>query len=454
MSDFLDKSTEIILRAFFDVLRIFLIATVLIRSFYYEFELNYMFQFSLIVVGVSYIVSYLYVRIGEEEINRKVLPITGIIVSISASKLSAGFIYDSLAINFILFFYYTIIWIKGMNFIIRNDTYEIYFKRFIFSICAIFFVMMTIGLGNLRWFMNNLETYFIGYFLISILYLTRLNLLNVYSNTRVNMINKKRNLMKFNIFSSTGVLVLFFLIFNNTLKIKYFNIAFEIFWNILVKILYPFVYIFYKIAIFLRKRTAKFNLEENDLLKINDGNGNKGVFESLKQIAPERFITIINAIFKWGFILIITGIVIYIMWKLTKEILVRLKETSDNANEEKDYIYNKEDIKKNLTKSIKKVYNTISNIFSKEESKEKLSKVRIVYIQVVNNLINKGYKYKTFFTPNEYLMKFNKDKITYNNLSTLTKYYNKDRYGNKDAFTKEEIERLNEIEKNMDKDKN
>lgn len=436
MINFIDNITDFVLKAFFEIHRIFLIGILLLVFMFGEFEINNIYYCSLIIILLSYILSNIILKKSNKESKMNILLlILGIIIN--AIMLTFLFYYHSidLKIFIFIFIYFLLIWLKGIHIVIANDDLETYISKFIISIIIIMFIGLILSLNYFDWIKTNLLNYLLSYFFISLILIARINLYSAYSGNIKNTINKKKNILIFSVLTN-------FIIVITSLFSFQFKVYLENIFKYILKLLYDLLYSvaiildnkfhsivkrlmnkFFEILYAILNKFAKKDFETETF----------EIFEVDNTYTYNPFIENTIIILKWVIPFLIIVFLLYNIYKITKKTL-KNKINDDGEDEIKNFVLTKEDILNNLKNPFNKLSKNISKLFNKDKS---LHIIRQIYIDIIIILNKKGYELKKSFTPNEYIETI--EETTYKKeLISLTKYYNIIRYSNK-KITNEEI---------------
>lgn len=416
-----DKIIGLLTKSLYLTLRIFLIFIIPLNILFLNLFKNYNSDRLLIVSLLLYLISLIITKkiLYKEKDKQKntklflfISLITAAALSIILFKNMPIYIYAVGIIYFVYLLYDSV----------KNSTQkENLDKEINTTIKTIILAIILIGLGRI--FSDNstigLNRYLILYFLISLVYLCRINIKSEYESIYHDTLNKSKNMALFNIIS---ILLITFLYISRDITyviisgFKYLvNIVLHAIGFIITKIvnliLYVFVFIINKTPLFAKQITNKeMNIseaEESTELVLESSSSSNIIETILKVILIILFVIIIIKVLK-------------IIYKKIIGYLIEHSETEDT--EEKEFVYEN----KYILESIK---NKIQQIISKYKNKEELYYIRKIYKNCVNKLIAKGYIFKKYYTPNEYIRKIPLEEINELEFRDITKVYNDYRYG-------------------------
>jgi len=346
----------------------------------------------------------------------------------------------NMTLKVFLFLFYLIIWRKGTTLLIDDFDLQILRKTLLLNIVlVIILAMLSFALGSFHWYSNLIKVYLPAYMIISIIFLARTNLTTAYNEKNKNVINKSKNIQRFNIISTLIVIVLiiaiatdFFGVGSSNLITKGIENIYNILERFLTLILYPVVWVISKV-IEMIMGNSKSNYQD-----ISSGM-EEASKRQLERDLPDLSESHINEILlnviegaKWFILGIIILAIIYFIYKNMREIYISNKVEESDEGEEKSFVINKGDIIKGIRKPFKFMKNGISKIVGKKGQNFKdLHAIRRIYFQVIIKLDKDGYKFPKHLTPNEYLIELEKKSFHQPGLDILTEYYNEVRYGKK-----------------------
>lgn len=448
ISGFLVKSISEIMRY------VLVMITILGFLFFNDLKtlnINFVLFFGIVNYGLSYIMAdYLKKRSHQNSYMKIIFPIIGI----GACIVSVLYLQDIQIPTFKLavMVVYILLWKKGMDSNINDDDIQTIRKVMLFSLIIIsivvFFAMFVTAFTVTGWYLNMFKIYVPVYLIVTLLYMDRVSRTNAYSRYYTNTINKEKNINRFNIISTSIVVLCLLTIFVGEYSIV-LKSGFNVINKVLEIILYPVALLGAKLSSFMEKLFAR-RIEDIDFKGNNiSDEAKKEIAEKWLSIGPDKYgnqiVQIIN-IFKWILFAIFVGVVGYLLYKNFRELFYTEKE-NEVEGEEKDFVL---PTAKSLSK-LKKSFSNLGDRFRRHSNNIKgLPTIRRIYIQMVEKLKDKGYEYKKNYTPNEYLSNIDKEE-TYRQkgFDIITEYYNKLRYGNKE-LDENEIKNALEIKEQMD----
>lgn len=447
MINFIDSITDFVLKAFFEIYRVFLIIIVSLVLMFGEFETNNIIYCSFIIILLSYVLSNIILRKSNKESKlHRLLIIAGIIIN--AIILIFLFDYLSIYLKISIFTYFLLIWLQGIKIAINNNNNntESYILKFIISIVIIICLGSIVCLTNIDFIKTFLQNHLFSYFFIALILIARISLYSAYSGNRKITINKKKNTLIFSII--TNFLIVTISLFSFYSK-SYLKSIFKYLSRLLLNLIQLFITLLYNIWNFLVEMFIKEpqNLE-NERVK------NESLISNLMEIIKDWestgnpfFINILNILKRVLIFLIISLIIIFLLYNIYKisRHIFKNKTNDGEEDEIKDFVLSKKDILNNLKNPFNKLSKNISKLFNKDKS---LHIIRQIYIDIIIMFYKKGYEFKKSFTPNEYIETIEKN--AYKELISLTKYYNIIRYSNKN-ITDEEISNAIKIKNEIKK---
>lgn len=255
-----------------------------------------------------------------------------------------------------------------------------------------------------------------AYFLLSIIFLVRLNLAHAYEVTNMDFGGKNLNMTLINSFSILFAVIAAFLR-NDIIGLtkKYGKLIFDvlvIMLELLINIFYfMFSWLFELVELILEFIKSLIHYNSTAM----DGAGANGNFEyESSQTESLVFMKEILVVLIWL-------IMLYVVFLILRKVYRMLKESRASSSidlEEKEFIFNKNELLNNALRRFK-------NIFTRELP----SGIRLSYLKTVNLLIKKGYSIKRSTTPIEFETYISgEDKAAYG-FTELTKAYIITRYG-------------------------
>jgi len=442
MVNLINDISNFIVKSLFEAHRVFLIATILCIGLFSTNEINnislsLLFLFTFLVLIVSYIITGITFKNSDGETNyRKLSSILGLIISF----ILVLFIRNtSVTFKAFYFFYFVILWINGIK--IYFDSYDSssYTQKFIISIVVILITSITISITHWDWISENLSRYFLPYLFIWLILMSRMNLHEAYSSNEKNSIDKSKNTLKFNIL--TLILIAFISLPSFLFKFNPKNLISLIskgFYYILLGFGYIFTMLYNLIGKFTHSEERYTEFQKK--LTENLGEETQQELDFLSE--PYRAANITVEVLKWIFIIAFAILLTVYIYNLLKDSFKSNKE-SNKGDEIKDFILTKEDLLNSIKSPFSNLYKNISNIFKREHDDNKLPTIRKLYCDSLIFFSNKGYEFKKYFTPNEYLDSISEEKYKDNSFDKLTNYYNKARYGGKVISSEEENDAIN-----------
>lgn len=421
-----NKAVDMLLRAYFESIRFFIIIVTIVGLYYGEFPVEGIFIFTLTIFIISHIVSITSSKLSKTKLNFLKISLLGIITSLIAVYFSLP--NESVYFKSCFFIYFFILWKKGMNFLINEEDLVMYRNKFILSLIIILILtLITFGLGASDWYFNILSKYLISYIAISIIFLARTSLIEAYNKKYSNSINKNRNILVFTVLSTAIVLLIVLLTstdFFGLGEVWVVDYISNLIVNLLSIIIYPIILLLSNIVIKFRE----YILTKNPVTI-----SPKGDLAIMQQFYTEEYKDSIAIkaieILKWVIILVLFALILYYIYKAFKELYFEVQD-EEKEWEDREFILSVNDIKKGVKNQMVNLISKIKRVFKKTNGFNELPIIRRVYLETILKLSKRGFIFKNYFTPNEYLSQITDKKYIDAGLDILTDYYNEARYSN------------------------
>lgn len=379
--------------------------------------------------------------------NKFVIGLASVVISFLSATITSG---EKIAIHVVIYFImYLFVWYKSITSITEkkdlSSARNSFVAKIVFIICMIIFLNI---FAEDSITLQKLKMFFIIYVGVALSYFATINLENAYNRKYTNSLNKMENIKIINMI--TTIIILIILLFTVTGffgiwdKVMSSNIVMTI-GNTLLKIieiiLYPIVLIIMKIA---EKIYRRGNFSELDGLNTTEGiEGTEDFIREDLSPAAEAVLTTLFNIIKWTILILIIYLIIR---QIIKAINRKALISNEEDDEEKEFILTPKDIRNKIKKSLNNIVINVKRIFSKPNSE--LPIIRRIYLETILILEEKGFKFSSYFTPNEYLSTLEDSKFKNANITYLTETYNDCRYGNKEP-TEENIDNCIKIKKDI-----
>lgn len=430
MINTINNISGFLLKALSETLR-YTILTVTILAYLSASHLDSVSFSGILLIGVgNYMLSYIISSsIASKSNEKSKLKYIFPVLTLIACLISVLYLMNlrTTNIKIAVLITYMFLWKRGMDSKIEDEDIRtvkgtVFLSVIIIGAIALFMIVMPVT----GWYVKVFKVYVPIYFVVTILYLARISMIDAYSKYHANVIDKERNMTRFNVISTTivGISLVFTLA-------DYSPILSNV-WSIVERaldiILYPLAWIGARISAFV-----------NGLIKSADPVMGKGdgiseksqeeISNLLVDLGPDKYgdlIVQIIDVLKWILFALLFAVVAYVLYKNFRELFYTNKERSLEGDE-KSFVRPSGSLLKGMRR-------TFSNMFNKESFVlEGLHDIRRAYIKSIRKLKNKGYNYQKHYTPNEYLINITKEEhYKDNGFGILTSYYNKVRYGNKE----------------------
>lgn len=299
------------------------------------------------------------------------------------------------------------------------------------------FVMLCLFLGFTLKSFPVIKSYLLFYIIMSIIYLMYLNIMDEYRDVSANLINKNKNLKRFNIIA-VFITVSSYLIFITDFFKRIFDIAYYLVQNLFYQIIIHVSPIIYWLSnkivsneAKLKELASKGSIDENSKL-LDEMQKNQQLDASMVYDNP-TVVIVIKVILLVAFISLICGLMYITYRKFITTYKIEECDIDSLDGEERSFVFKKEKIEKERKKKI---------------NLKNLHVIRRIYIDVIKTLNGRGIDYKDFYTPNEYNLFIQNTNLKYKNVGELVNVYNRVRYGNKN-ISKEDIDKAYKIKENL-----
>lgn len=446
MYKYLIKSMEVILKALLDTSKYMYLILIFTIGCKIENvsskELNNIF---LYCIATYIIINVIVTKLLKYNLNKYFK------IFISVAIIAVSVVLPIKVINktwdmytFFLSINFTLISLKSILYANDGLEREQELKNFTISLGLLMFSFMIVWILRAQVpevYIQCIKKYLAIYFLMGVIGVTRLHLVEEYKKSNSIFVNKDKNILRVNIISILIITVSLTLVsmeqLINFLSVVFFRIHYysvKFFGYILNGL---FGNSADNLKNDLANRTAKPIKGDEPLTILGVGYKRFEEFtEEMRDYIPQQVKKINTIPLK-----ILTGIVVIIfilciVYVIYKKLNFKPKVKEKIADEEKDFIFSLNDLKdpfKKLSDSIQEFLNN-----------KKIHPIRKIYIQSILKLNETSFKYKKWYTPNEY------SKIIENNyedkkeFGTITQYYNELRYGNK-KITDEKINKAQNI---------
>lgn len=410
----INETFNVIIKSlYYSILRFILFYTVSVVMLNIKFNNNFMLLFTLLIHIVVFAICSLFdenIILNLSTRNRGIILVSFAIIGMIIC--SYGYNLFSYLFTFIYFVIISIISIKNGVSFVKSSVEAFKSIVLVFILASVYASDKTIVA-----FDNKIIDYILVYFITGFIYLLSNNFNNYYDNE--NSINKKKNLIILNSISTAIIISLVF--FKDKIILLLQNVSRSIS-SYTDKLLNDFANALNYLAnsILNEKFTAfveNFIKKHNESGIVSDTNTVEKATEAVKDIMQSDggavdFGVLYNLVF------IIFAVILAVLLFLSLKHF-KYKRNTKSKNIEKEFIFKKEEI-------IKEIKDNIKSIFKKREI---LSPERTMYKNTVIKLIDDGYDLQMSTTPNEYIKTVKQKDIDKYDFDELTKRYNKCRYG-------------------------
>ena len=422
MFKWLDKTTNFLLRFVYDSLKVFLLFAMVVRAFNNTFIIEGVFGFTVAVLLASIFVSY-YLSVLSDEMREKhkYIGLAGIVISLfTGIRLGASM---GFAGQMVMGGYFVIVWMNGIKFITESDNTHLFFKRFFQTFLIMLFISISVGIGQLRWYIHALRPFYVVFILSVIMNLISMNLKAAYQETAANIMQKSRRVLAFNI-TSIVLLTLSMLL----LTVFFSSISLGWLEEVIRFALLPVAQFGAWFSGKIRERALKMKREDasgefqswsDRVQEMQDDIGSQS-----SQQGPSPW----DQYIEWAFIILVIGLLLGFAYYLTKKIEKRRAGQDDlQDGEYRESLLTTSYVKEKVMKRLKSTAEKLKSIFSKDT--DTLPRIRLLYRMYLEEVMSKGVSISQDMTPNEILKKDVARRGGVKAFRQLTTIYNKFRYG-------------------------
>lgn len=459
MKKILNSLSAILIKSFYEVLRISLLMLAFVTLILLDSEGSHMVDKIILIGYLNYIASATFTFIMRKKGRGIFAPEKSVpIIAIFTILLSIFFLMKSypITIKMAALIFFPLLWQKGSNYKLEWNEGEQAKRTFLISTGILaFHIFMLFTLDSHLLYHEIINIYFPLYVLVGLMYMNIVNLNSVYGKNYTNAINKDTNISRFNIISATIVIILMGLILTRFLGLWESNFFLDSlrslrdgFAEVLVIVSYPLGRVIFAFLIRFRRWAQQLNGGDNSQEENLGEESDEFIDEEFmeQEFVMDEGVSTILTYTLW---IVLAAIALYTIYKLYKHLKKGFEDEKDGSgNEEREFILSLSDIldgfKKPFTNLFKGMKKSLNNNYFNE-----LHEVRKTYILMVKELINLGFNREDFHTPNEYLSSVERQGYDKSELRLLTKLYNKVRYGNKE-LSDVEIANIHEIRNKID----
>lgn len=441
MFKWLDKTTNFLLRFAYDSLKVFLLFVMIVRAFNNAFAIEGLFGFTVGVLLASILVSYYLSTLSDE--NREKYRYVGLVGIVCALFIGIRF-GSNLAFSgqMILGGYFVVVWMNGIKFITETDNTHLFFKRFFQTFLVMLFISISVGIGQLRWYLEALRPFYMVFILSVIMNLISMNLKAAYKETAANIMQKSRRVLAFNI-TSIVLLTLSILgltVFFSSISLGWLEEAVRFALLPIAQFGAWFSNRIRERALKMKRQdaTGEFQSWSDRVEEMQDDIGSQSTHQG-----PSPW----DQYIEWAFILIVIGLLLGLAYYLTKQIEKRKPGQDDLEDGElRESLLTTDYVKNKVINRVTSVVDKIKSIFAKDA--DNLPRIRRLYKAYLEQALSKGTSISHDMTPNEILKKDGLRRTLPKSLRQLTTIYNKYRYG---MVAEERFDQdiLNQIEESL-----
>lgn len=445
MFRWLDRATNFLLRFAYDCMKVFLIFVMIARAFNKSFAISGLFGYTaglfLISIAVSYFLSSL------DEVNRakyKYIGVAGVILSLFVGiQFNPDFEFTG---QMIMGGYFVIVWMNGIRFIAEKDNTHFFFKRFFQTFLLMMFISMSIGIGQLRWYISELQPFYTVFFLSVIMNLISMNLKAAYQEASANIMQKSKRVLAFNIIS---IVILTLSILG--LTVLFSNISLGWMEDIIRFALMPIAQFGAWFSRRIRERAIR-NQRSNGSGEVQSWSDRvEEMQEGIAEEIPVHTQSQWDQYIEWFVLVLAIALLVGLAYYLTKQIEKRKvhKEELDSS-EFRESLLTGEYIRNKVAERLSRIVGRINMALGL--GREELPLIRELYRDYMTYIARKGVGLSDAMTPNEILEKDRRKRGMKEKPAILTDIYYKHRYG---GVPEEDFDRalLDEIENAMDTEK-
>jgi len=422
MFKWLDQTTNFLLKFAYDCMKVFLIFVMLARAFYKSFNISGLFTYTAVVFLASILVSY--ILSSFDDLNRekfKYLGLLGIVGSLLVGiRFNPNFAFTG---QMIMGGYFVVVWMNGISFITEKDNTHFFFRRFFQTFLVMLFIALSVGVGQLRWYLTALQPFYTVFFLSVIMNLVSMNLKSAYQETSANIMQKSKRVLAFNIVS------IFLLTFSFLgLMLVFSNVSLGWLETLVRFALMPIA----QFGSWFSRR-----IKERGIRNQNPNGGDsvmewsdriEEMHEDIQEEIPIHTDSPWDQYIEWLFVIIIIAALIGLAYYLTRRIEKRrIQKDSIELSEIRESMLSGSYIKKHFANRMGQFSDKINSLLGRKQ--EELPKVRMLYKAYLEYITHKGISITEDMTPNEILLRDQRKRGERKGPVRLTQIYNAYKYG-------------------------
>lgn len=443
MFKWLDQTTNFLLKFAYDCMKVFLLFVMLARAFNKNFNISGLFTYTALVFLASILVSFILSTLDDVKRDQfKYLGLIGIIASLLVGlRFNPNFAFTG---QMMMGGYFVIVWMNGIGFITQKDNTHFFFKRFFQTFLLMLFISLSVGIGQLRWYLTELQPFYTVFFLSVIMNLISMNLKSAYQEASANIMQKSKRVLAFNIIS------IFLLTFSFLgLMVLFSNVSLGWLEEVVRFALMPIAQFG---AWFSRRIKDRAIRNQNS----NGGDSVQGwsdrveeMREDLSEEFPVDTESHLDQYIEWFFVIIVILALLGLAYYLTRQIEKRrIQKENLEIGEVRESMLSGSYMRQHMAKHIERFTKKLGEVFGRKE--EALPRVRRLYKTYLEYITHKGIAVSTDMTPNEILRKDQSKRGELKHPAQLTQIYNAHKYGEVDESEMNQAH-LDAIEEAFDK---
>jgi len=302
---------------------------------------------------------------------------------------------------------------------------------------------MSVGIGQLTWYLSELQPFYTVFFLSVIMNLISMNLKSAYQEASANIMQKSRRVLAFNIVS---IVLLTLSILG--LTVLFSNVSLGWLEDIIRIALMPVAQFGTWFSSRIKDRAIR-NQRSDSSGEIQSWSDRvEEMQEGMSEEMPIHTESPWDQYIEWFFVVAVIIALIGLAYYLTRQIEKRRVRNEDlESGEFRETLLSGEYIKKKISKRLDEITDRINRVLGRK--KNELPLIRKLYREYMLYISKKGVVVLDTMTPNEILENDRRKRGQKEKPTLLTEMYNKHRYGESpEAFFDKEI--LDEISNAME----
>jgi len=421
MYKWLDRITHLILKFAYDSISIFLLFALLARSFYPNFEIVGLYEYTAFLFILSALVNWWLSSLSDDRRSKfNIIGIGGMVVALfMGARFNPAYSFSG---QLIMGGYFIIVWMKGIKFVHEEDNTHYFSRRFFQTSMGMIFITITVGIGQVEWISSMLRPFFIVFFMTAIMNLISMNLKAAYKEESANRMQVSRRILVFNV-----VTILVFTVAIVGLVSMFSTVKLGWLESILRFVLLPVGQLLGFFSSKMRARAIKKQGAESGVPTVIAESVDK-MREDLREEFPVSTETPWDQYIEWGAIIIVILGLIVLMYYLTKR-LERNKKASEmlETDEVRETLLTGEYLKQLFKDKMEGINKKINGLLGRDS--ENLPPIRFIYKTYLQYIANGGVSVSSDLTPNEILKLDETKRGEKADPPELTRIYNEYRYG-------------------------